>query len=133
MMAMTPVTGQDAIASVWPHIESYVQAAVNRSPDTWAMADLLDRILGGKLDLWVAWDKDSSLPFGFVIVARDDASAQIVLIGGKSRAQWIDRIDIIADQLRKSGLNELTAIVPRGWARDLRDFTHRRYEVVMRL
>lgn len=129
-IAVTPVHGVEPVKKVWPHIKPFIQTAVNASRGAKSLESIAELILNGAGHLYVAWDTDKAKALGFIITEYDDRkTCRISLIGGVNRKTWTHLLDPIYNDARSKGCVEVVATLPRGWARDLEEFSITAYAI----
>lgn len=112
-ISLVPV---EEIVNIWPDIREYIKSAVIRSNGRWTTDKVLEQLLLGKQQLWIAFDKDSNIN-GTAVTEICQYPNQTVLsvqfLGGKRMNTWIKDMLKVCDDWAKTNECDLIEAVTR--------------------
>lgn len=111
------------ILDVWPRVSGMIQRALDRSTsERDALPVVLDRLMGGQLQLWVVFDGDDILSAATTYVSQRLTYSVFVIssCGGIRMGEWLERgIGILERCARDLGCKEMVLYGRKGWGRAL--------------
>lgn len=118
------------VGDVWPHIQSFLQSAVDRHGG-WTLTALRRVVDSGGL-LWVITD---DRPVASVVTIltenhRGEKLCEVLACGGKRMNEWTHLMTDLEAYARAEGCNKISLSGRRGWGRMFQGFTeaHVTYE-----
>ena len=89
-VTLVPVAG---VPKLWPVVRDMLELAVSRSGGRWTMHDVLEAILLGNQQLWVAYDANGTVQAACTTLITVYPNARFVgiqFLGGKAMSLWAE-------------------------------------------
>lgn len=115
----------DRVAEVWPHVQHWIKAAIERN-DISRFDVAEDDVLAGESLLWLVtdgWRIDAAVVTE--IQRTDRKVCLIVACGGERMKEWIHLIAGLENYARAEGCTAMRIVGPRAWARVLHGYHER--------
>lgn len=120
--AETLCVAPDRIASLWPYVSEWLEAACNRCGD-WTLAALRQCLDAEQMLLWIVWDGEKlcSATVTELVIVPKGKICRVVVHGG-AEVRWLAAIKPIERYAREAGCVAMRVDGRKGWARVLSDY-----------
>jgi len=122
-MAETLCVPPERVAAMWPHVEGFLRAAVERCGD-WTLPSLRGCLDRTEMLLWVLWDGDAirAAAVTQVSIVPRGKICSIVVAGGREVGDFPAAIEAIEAYARQMGCVAMRIEGREGWRRALPDY-----------
>lgn len=127
----------DLAEPIWPKVEGQIKHACEFSLGMRTPEETFARIQAGMCQLWAVVNDAREIPAVATTSVNDLPGQRILfneLLGGISREEtraWFQRKEFIEQWAREKGCKTSVFMVPRNWARHLRDY-HQTHVVMVK-
>lgn len=109
----------DRVSEFWPHVESLIRSAIERT-ELSDPRDIENDILNGRSLLWIAWTGVIEAAAASQIVRVGNTKVCIITAcGGSNRERWLPLIEGIENYAREEGCSRSRIYGRKGWLRVL--------------
>lgn len=118
---------------VWPDIAPMLQKAIDTYPYAFNIGHVLDDVLSGKMQLWIAADEDEIVAaFATRVIPHPKMTTlAIQLVGGTRMKEWIsEALRVFCNFAEETGCNTLEGYGRDAWYRVLKRHGFRKAYVV---
>ena len=87
--ANTLCVSPERVPAIWPHVEVWIEDAVERCGD-WTVSEIYSALQSGSMLLWVRWDGEAlkSAAVSHVSIVPRGKVCSIIACGGSSDGDW---------------------------------------------
>ena len=127
------------VPKAWPLVVGWVTEALVKGKADETPQEILERLLTGKQQLWLAWDEELGRARGICITELFDSArgkaCNLALVAGRDFKGWQHLTEAVKAFARSMGCVRLEAAGRKGWERRAKadGWRHLRSTVEMRL
>lgn len=121
--ASTLCVAPERVKSIWPHVEIWIEDAVERCGD-WTVAEIYSDLLSGSMLLWVRWDGTAlkSAAVSHVTLVPKGKVCRIIACGGSSDGDWKAALSPIESYAKEIGCAAMRIHGRPAWSKVFNDY-----------
>ena len=109
------------VPRAWPLVVDWITEALTKGKADETPTEILERLLAGRQQLWLAWDDQLARARGICVTEIFDSArgkaCNLAIVAGQDFAAWRHLTEAVKAFAREHGCNRLEASGRKGWER----------------